>query len=92
MNITEQTNVETFNLIAKCCDRAEKEIVFHAGAYDRFSSFMDLELAVNLLDLDLERMLAADILNFGHDFVGVMTNINRQTKSFDNCWAPRHTK
>jgi hypothetical protein len=40
-------------------------------------------------NLDLEGLLSADDINFGHDIVGIHNNLNHETYQLDNCFLPR---
>jgi hypothetical protein len=44
---------------------------------ERMTFLMDLESADNVFNLRLEDLLNADDLNFAHDIVGIVNNINR---------------
>lgn len=84
--------LKKFDLLSEICERAEKEIAFIESTYDRFTMLMDLEFAYDHYGLDLERLLKADSLNFGHDVVGIHNNIDRKAMTLVNGWTPRHTK
>lgn len=75
-----------FELISKVLDKAQERSITYD---DRMSMFMDLDVASQECDLDLERLLTFDDLNFGHDIYGIRANINRTTKTIDNCFLPR---
>jgi hypothetical protein len=43
----------------------------------------------NAFPLDLDRMLAADDCNFGHDVFGIPCHLDRTTGLLMNCFVPR---
>jgi hypothetical protein len=53
---------------------------------------MDIECAANQFDIDLQAWLEADDANFMHDIIGIFNNINRETKTIENGFAPRFEK
>ncbi|MCL2062055.1 MAG: hypothetical protein FWH03_05465 [Firmicutes bacterium] len=53
---------------------------------------MDMELAFKYFNLNLDKLLRADDLNFTHDICGIQKHINRQTKTFDDCFVPRFSR
>ena len=82
--------MKDFETIVKICERVERELPL-GESYDRFTMLMDIELAIDLLGLDIDRLLAADSLNFNHDIVGIINYIDRPSKTFMYYWSPRHT-
>lgn len=50
---------------------------------------IDLDKAVEHLDLDLDRLLNADPWDFVHDLNGIQANIDRSTEEFTGDWLPR---
>ena len=80
------TQKEKYDLYLKICLRAEE---LDIGVGDRLTKMMDVELADNEWGLRLEDWLNADNLNFAHDFVGIQSHINRETKTFASTWLPR---
>lgn len=67
-------NKERFMMYVEIAKRAE-EMEIYKG--ERFTFLMDLESADNVFNLRLEDLLNADDLNFAHDIVGIVNNINR---------------
>jgi hypothetical protein len=57
---------------------------------DRLSALMDLEVANDTFALRLDDFLNADGFNFAHDFTGIQRYIDRNTKTFNNCFYPRY--
>ena len=87
MNNTD--NLKTMSAIA---DRGIALLKAHGIYHDKLSAMLDLEYTHEETPLDLEQFLAFDDYNFAHDFAGIYTNINRATKSMDNCFLPRCSK
>lgn len=58
--------------------------------FDRMSLIMDIEAAHEQFNLKLDELLKADEHNFSHDIVGIQQNINRETKTIENCFLPRY--
>lgn len=50
---------------------------------------IDLDKAVEHLDLDLDRLLNADPWDFVHDLNGIQAHIDRSTEEFTGGWLPR---
>lgn len=50
---------------------------------------IDLDKAVEHLDLDLDRLLNADPWDFVHDLNGIQAHIDRSTEEFVGDWLPR---
>ena len=57
--------------------------------FDVFSLLMDLKLADEVFDLNLEELKIADDQNFSHDIMGIQNHIDRENKSFFNNFLPR---
>lgn len=53
---------------------------------------IDLDKAVEHLDLDLDRLLNADPWDFVHDINGIQAHIDRSTETFDGHFLPRCRK
>lgn len=79
-------NKERFMMYVEIAKRA-KEMELYKG--ERFTLLMDLEYADNAFNLRLEDLLNADNFNFAHDVVGIVNNINRETKDF-GLFVPRY--
>ncbi len=58
----------------KIAQRAEAMDLYNG---ERSTLLMDLESADNAFNLRLEDLLNADDLNFAHDVVGIVNNVNR---------------
>lgn len=57
---------------------------------DKQSLEMDITAChCNGCPLDLERFLAADETNFGHDFFGIHKHLSRTSGKLENCFYPR---
>ncbi len=50
---------------------------------------MDIEYTNDEIPLDLEKFLAFDDGDFGHDITGIFSNFNRETLKMDNFFLPR---
>ena len=48
---------------------------------------IDLDKAVEHLDLDLDRLLNAEPFDFAHDIVGIQSDINRSTEQFSGSYT-----
>lgn len=79
---------EKMMMYVKVAERAE-EIEIYNG--ERLKLLMDLENADNVFNLRLEDLLNADNFNFAHDVVGIVNNINRDTKEF-GLFVPRYAE
>lgn len=77
---------ERFMMYVKVAERAEEMEIYNG---ERFTLLMDLEHADNAFNLRLEDLLNADNFNFAHDVVGIVNNINRETKDF-GLFVPRY--
>ena len=82
------TNKEKFLMYVKISQRAEGMNLYKG---ERFTFLMDIEHADNTFNLRLEDLLNADDFDFAHDIVGIVSNINRETKDF-NFFIPRFAK
>lgn len=67
-------NRERFLMYVKIAQRAEGGNLYYG---ERSTFLMDLESADKVFNLRLEDLLNADELNFAHDIVGIVNNINR---------------
>jgi hypothetical protein len=79
---------ERFLMYVKIAQRAEGMDLYTG---DRFTFLMDVENADEQFNMRLEDWLNADDFNFAHDVVGIVNNINRQTKEF-GLFVPRFAK
>jgi len=57
-----------------------------------FTLEMDITLAVQYFNLDLEKLLEANTFNFAHDIIGIQNNIDREKKEFNNYFVPRFSR
>lgn len=81
---------ERFMMYVKIAQRAEGMDLYHG---ERSTFLMDLESADLVFNLRLEDLLEADDLNFVHDVVGIVNNVNRNefpAKDF-GLFVPRYT-
>ena len=76
-------------LIAEIAKRAEQ---MNLLMFDRMSLIMDIQAVHAEIGLNLTSLLNADDENFSHDVVGIQNNIDRQTKTMQNCFLPRYAK
>ena len=65
---------EKFMTYVKIAQRAEEMDLYNG---ERSTFLMDLESADNVFNLRLEDLLNADDLNFAHDVIGIVNNVNR---------------
>lgn len=80
-------NKEKFMTYVKIAQRAEGMGIYNG---ERLALLMDLENADNVFDLRLEDLLKADDMNFAHDIVGIVNNINRKNPIDFNLFVPRY--
>ena len=78
---------EQFMMYVKIAQRAEGMGIYMG---ERFSLLMDIENADKAFNLRLEDLLNADDLNFTHDIVGIVNNIDRSNPSDFNFFVPRY--
>ena len=65
-----------------------------AGDWKRLKKLdlmMDIEYAHEETPMDLEKFLAFDEGDFGHDIFGIVATFNRTSLKMDNCFSPRCT-
>lgn len=74
-------------LMYKIAERAE---LMGLLLFDRLSLVMDLENTNNEVGLRLYELLNADDLNFAHDIIGIIKNMNRETGKLENFFLPRY--
>ncbi len=78
---------EDHDTMSSIANRAIKlGINFHA---DKMCLMMDLECVHESTPLNLDRLLAADELNFTHDICGIQNHLNRTTRQLEDCFVPR---
>lgn len=65
---------EKFMMYVKIAQRAEGMDLYNG---ERSTFLMDLESADNVFNLRLEDFLNANDVNFAHDVVGIVNNVNR---------------
>lgn len=76
------------DLISKIADRA----VAMYGCR-KIDIVMDLCYCIDGgCNLDLEALLKADDVNFGHDICGIHTYLNHETKQLGHCFLPRFAR
>lgn len=73
-------------IIAKIVERADNMGLMY---FDRLSLIMDLQCANEKFNLRLDEFLKADDFNFSHDISGIQHHIDRNTKTFQDCFVPR---
>jgi hypothetical protein len=80
-------DVPNFEMIVEIAKRSEDMGI---GTGERITRIMDIELAHEKFNLDLEKFLNADGLNFTHDFISIQANIDRPKKVWkDEFFLPR---
>ena len=73
------------DLISKIADRAVEMY-----GCRKIDIVMDLCYCIDGgCNLDLEALLKADDMNFGHDICGIHTHLNHETKQLEHCFLPR---
>lgn len=82
-------NKERFMMYVKIAQRAEGMDLYKG---ERLTFLMDMENADNVFDLRLEDLLNTDDLNFAHDIVGIVNNINRRKPTDFGLFVPRFSK
>ena len=83
------TTAHEAKTIGKIVDRAKKLGLMRRGD-DRLSIMMDLSAThANGCPMDFDRMLAADDLNFMHDYCGISRHIDRSTGELTGFFRPR---
>ena len=80
---------EKFMMYVKIAQRAEGMDLYEG---ERISFLMDMENADKVFNLRLEELLEADDLNFAHDVVGIVNNIDRKNPTDFNFFVPRFAK
>ncbi|MBO0423418.1 hypothetical protein JZO84_11085 [Enterococcus plantarum] len=60
--------------------------------FDIISLVMDLKLADEVFELNLEELKIADNQNFSHDIIGIQNHIDREDKSFSDNFLPRFSR
>jgi hypothetical protein len=80
---------ERFMMYVKITQRAEGMGIYNG---ERFSLLMDIENADKAFNLRLEDLLNADDLNFSHDVIGIVNNIDRKNPTDFNLFVPRYTE
>lgn len=85
-NCNKEDKRERMLMIFEALARAKK---LGIGIGDNLTKVMDIDCACDKFGLRLREMIDADDENFAHDFIGIQTNINRQTKEFENFFVPR---
>lgn len=87
-----QRKIMELELISAIADRAVTTFSRVGREYDKFSAFMDIEIANEVFGLRLTDLAMANDADFGHDVFGIYQHIDRSTKSFPEGWLPRHIK
>jgi hypothetical protein len=81
------TAKEKFMMYVKIAQRAESMGIYKG---ERLSLLMDIENADKAFNLKLEDLLSADDMNFTHDVIGIVTNIDRRNPTDFNFFVPRY--
>lgn len=77
------TTRNKIELISKVMERIDSNKI--KLPFDRFSAIMDLDCS----NVNLEELVKCDNYTFIHDVCGIFANMNRKTKTLDNCFVPR---
>ena len=80
---------EKFMIYVKIAQRAEGMDLYKG---ERITFLMDIEHADNVFNLRLEELLNADDMNFAHDVLGIVNNIDRSNPTDFNFFVPRYAK
>lgn len=78
---------EKFMMYVKIAQRAEGMGIYNG---ERFNLLMDIENADKAFNIKLEEWLNADDVNFAHDVVGIVNNIDRRNPTDFNLFVPRY--
>ena len=78
---------EKFMMYVKIAQRAEGMGIYNG---ERFNLLMDIENADKVFNIKLEEWLNADDVNFAHDIVGIVNNIDRRNPTDFNLFVPRY--
>lgn len=83
--------MKDINKYVAICERAERE--YPELKKDRFSNMMDIESADMQFNLRLDDWLAADDVNFYHDFFGIIRESDHSTfPATFGLFVPRFSK
>lgn len=82
----DEKELEIFNLKVRIIERAESMNITKGL---RSTRVLDLDHACDQFDMRLADWLAADDEHFAHDWIGIQSNINRQTGRIENHFVPR---
>ena len=85
-------NKGEWQLINKIVARGEKMGLFNPRETARYIPMMDINLAHEHFNLDLQGLLEAEPYDFAHDFQGIRANVNRSNLTFENHFLPRYAK
>jgi hypothetical protein len=78
------------DIINQIANRAVKMAADLGVKYDKMTATMDITAChCNGMPLALDKLLAADDGNFGHDIFGIRRFINRRDCSIGGCFVPR---
>ena len=77
---------QRFETILKIVERAEGMDIARGS---RVTRLLDMEFADKQFNLRLDEFLAADDLDFVHDFSGIQAHMNRDTCRVENHFVPR---
>lgn len=80
---------EQFLMVDKIISRAEQMGI--RLTRERITSFIDVELACEKFNMDLEAWLNANDENFSHDYIGIYENVDRVNKDF-GLFVPRFAR
>ena len=82
--IRESIDKNKFNKIISVGDRAVDMGLYDWSNNPRFTANMDIELASDYYDINLDDLLNSRDSDFVHDITGIQKAINRQRKDFSN--------
>lgn len=79
----------TFEKISKIAEMAvAAEITYHS----KLTTMIDLDKAVNAFDLDLDALLAANVVDFANEINGIQRHIDRDTETFPAYYTPKFAR
>jgi hypothetical protein len=70
-------------------DIINRAVIMKLVFFSRTSLMMDLSLAYEKFNLDLNGLLNAEDFDFVHDVISIQKHIDRTTKEFDGIFVPR---
>lgn len=63
--------------------------ILDRAAHLKLSDRLSLLLDISYSKVNIEALAEADDTTFAHDVSGIYANLNRKTKTLENCFVPR---